>query len=534
MEPVGLGLSALTLFIECLKAYRVFSTAKHVDAELNLVKTKFQIEETRFIQWGTYWGYRTEPSECALDRNIGHAGQNVTSTVKLTLSQIINLLKEYNSVFTKYNTTDRNTAYRGMTWAVKDKARLESIVHNLNQFNDGLHQLLPRKDEASLAQATACAVLNNNTDAQLTAVITVMEGMHNLDAAKLARFKRAYQMVISEDERQPSYAYQLSLSLELDFARVQLSGRHSSKERTLGILDGCPNSRIIVEWRPYDPGTFAGSAADRIVLKQRAARLAELLSSRNPRPMNFNVLTCAGYFDQATLQRYGFVYEIPSSVIQHMPFTLHELLAPRFMPDLGTRFRLAQSLARTIYLLHSSGWLHKSIRPTNIILFQHPGTNAPIFETPYLGGFIFSRPDDRDEPTFHERSAGPSENQLYRSPEVQSPSNARRFLASDDVYSFGLVLLEIAFWKPLVAIEGRNDVNSRELLDMQKIAAAVSSLPRSMGRIYSEVVENCLRPTKTTSPLPPIEMSAEWMADRIQEQNKFYWDVVKRLEECRA
>lgn len=195
---------------------------------------------------------------------------------------------------------------------------------------------------------------------------------------------------------------------------------------------------------------------------------------------------------------------------------------------------MAQSLARTISLLHTSGWLHKSIRSSNVLLFQEPETNTPVFETPYLSGFGFSRPDGFDEETFHERSARVSSNQLYRHPGVQVPGNPRRYLASDDRYSLGLVLLEIGLWMPLAAIEGRGELNSPEHLDFGRIRAAMSSLPRSVGRIYTQAVESCLDPPAAMSYSVLEQSRAEWNAERLRRQNEFYWDVVKKLEDCRA
>lgn len=113
---------------------------------------------------------------------------------------------------------------------------------------------------------------------------------------------------------------------------------------------------------------------------------------------------------------------------------------------------------------------------------------------PYLLGFGFSRPGGYGEATFGEQSAVASTNQLYRHPEVQG-QHPRRYVASDDIYSLGLLLLEIALWMPLAGIEGRGKTTSNQApLNMVKIKAAMSSLPRKVGTIYKEVVEECLNP----------------------------------------
>ncbi|KAF9894838.1 hypothetical protein FE257_004459 [Aspergillus nanangensis] len=532
MEPVSLGVSVIALFAECIRAYKVFSTASYLGSDLSIVKTKFQIEETRFVQWGIYWGYATDPSKCILEYTIINAGQNVASTVRLTLMQVSTLLKEYDTVSTKYDSHHRSPAYRGIVWALKDKERLETIVRHLNDFNDGLHQLLPKQKEQSLTQSVACTMVSSHDGADLDNIIMAMASMQFSDATKLARFKKAYQMMALGHEQDLSSSSPLSSPLELDPGRLQFSNRYTSPERVFGSLDG--SHRILVEWKPYDPSTVTGGATARVLLRHRASHLAELMSSRSQRPVNFNILTCAGYFDQIENQRFGFVYQLPPAVLQHMPFTLQELLSPTHVPDLGTRFHLAVSLAKSLNTLHTSGWLHKSIRSNNIAIFQTVGTNAPDFQMPYLVGFSFSRPDAFGEETFHERSATASVNQLYRHPEVQG-LHPRRYQASDDVYSFGLVLLEIALWKPLAVIQGRNYGDAQQLgLDRKQVLAAVASLPRKIGVIYTEAVEKCLNLTPSKAAPELTHSAPEWNAERLRKQNAFYWDVVRKLEDCRA
>ncbi|KAF5715669.1 hypothetical protein FMUND_6736 [Fusarium mundagurra] len=255
---------------------------------------------------------------------------------------------------------------------------------------------------------------------------------------------------------------------------------------------------------------LSGSLTARATLRNRACHLAELMSHRTQRPSGFNILTCIGYFDQAISERFGFAYGFPPNVIRHMPFTLHELLTSSSMPALGTPFKLALSLSRTLNLLHTSGWLHKSIRSNTIAIFRASKTSRPEFESPYLLGFSYSRSDGYAEETFLEQSAIASTNQLYRHPEVQG-QHPRRYVASDDIYSLGLVLLEIALWIPLAKIEGRRGTTSNQTpLNLEVIGAAVSALPRRVGIIYTEAFS---------------KSAAEWNAERLRNQNIFYWDV---------
>ena len=531
MEAAGLSLSVVALFVECLKAYRLFSTAQCQGADMQMLKTKFQIEEARLTQWGFYWGYRADPAECKLGQSLQEASQNIAATVELTLQQVSSLLKKYDTVSAKYEGGSRSQVYRGMVWALKDKQTLEATINNLNDFNNGLHQLLPRKCEASLAMVVSCALTRDNDRRDLDNIIAAATSIQDVNTARLARFKKAYEMTVLEEEQQLSPSRTSRSNLKLDANRFELSTRYTSSSRTFAKLD--KTLQVIVEWKAYAPNMLSGSATARSTIRHRASHLAELLSRHTPRPHGFNVLTCAGYFEDDRQERFGFAYDLPLDVHPCMPYTLNELLTPPNMPALGVRFRMAVSLSKTLNLLHTSGWLHKSIRPNNIAIFQCLQTNVPEFESPYLLGFEYSRPDGYGEETLLEQSVTASTNQLYRHPEVQG-SHQRRYTASDDVYSLGLVLLEIALWRPLSSFCSYDESKESTISsNIHKIKTATSTLPQKVGAIYAQAVEMCLDLGETRVQSLD-ESAAEWNAKRLDKQNQFYWDIIKKLEECRA
>ena len=104
------------------------------------------------------------------------------------------------------------------------------------------------------------------------------------------------------------------------------------------------------------------------------------------RPKIFRVLPCLGVFRDSKASRFGFIFQPPSYIEQlpsyssndgsvssaRMPKTLHDLLkqAPRNdgvtsdMLPLGDRFRLACSLAESLYAMHAIEWVHKKWEPS--------------------------------------------------------------------------------------------------------------------------------------------------------------------------
>ena len=54
---------------------------------------------------------------------------------------------------------------------------------------------------------------------------------------------------------------------------------------------------------------------------------------------------------------------------------------------------MTSTLARTVYHLHAIGWLHKDIRPHNVVFF---GKETWTNRRPYLTGFDYTRQQEND------------------------------------------------------------------------------------------------------------------------------------------
>ena len=241
--------------------------------------------------------------------------------------------------------------------------------------------------------------------------------------------------------------------------------------------------------------------------------------------------------------------------------------------DLGIRFNLAKKLMYSIVVLHTCGWLHKNIRSNNIFFFTARPADNEGFDNhrkdigrPYIMGYGLSRPDDVPELAKHDelrvqdfsrrnevnrvthfsrahevdseaenkrwRQAHPSRSHewgsdvdtkphlnIYQHPDkIANP--ARRFRHSYDIYSIGLVLLEIGLWQNLQTFDNGQweDGYAFRRFVLNKL---VPDLWGQCGSIYGGVVKDCLK------------MSSDIGLEN-EEGRRLAWSIAERLDLCNA
>jgi len=181
--------------------------------------------------------------------------------------------------------------------------------------------------------------------------------------------------------------------------------------------------------------------------------------------------------------------------------------------------------------------VHKAIRSSNIVFFQCAVKNRPLYGNPYIVGFDYARPDNPNAQSI-ERSAGSNtDNVIYRHPDLQR-ANPRRSTAADDIFSLGLVLLEIGPWKRLRDL---GPGGGREFLD--KCITETDKLYPKVGKTYTNVVKLCLSGSLGSKHEASFgwenargnsEWEDDWRNEKLAEGGRFYWEVVDQLGKCQA
>ncbi|KFY33834.1 hypothetical protein V494_07284 [Pseudogymnoascus sp. VKM F-4513 (FW-928)] len=368
-----------------------------------------------------------------------------------------------------------------------------------------------------------------------------------------------------------------------------VSDRASRCEAT--YLVGGINKRVWIEWKEYEwaPSSTPGPSP---LIIDRAQKLAALLHHQ-PKPAHFRVPHCLGYFDNAEIEkvpkqasdsssdseedeegedddwafRIGFVFEKPPETKPSTPpVSLLQLLRDTKLskPSITDRVALAKALANCILYLHSVNWLHKGLRCDNIIFFPHAGhsvqkSHTPVlhYSEPYLSGFDFARPARPGE--FTEQPADDVEFSMYRHPSTLNMGPDRPpYRKSFDIYSFGVILVELAYWSSIDRIVARLDAESlqdpgssiadSEVFDLERARGhpklvetirakllddgSLRKLGARMGGVYAEVTRRCLRGGKDLGIEEGEDETGGGVAARLSM--KFYEEVVKKLEGIRA
>jgi hypothetical protein len=197
---------------------------------------------------------------------------------------------------------------------------------------------------------------------------------------------------------------------------------------------------------------------------------------------------------------------------------------------------LALMIAESLFYLHAVNWLHKGLRSKGILFFTDINQKETELSSPVVSGFDFSRPDLPEEITV--RHPSNIFDDLYRHPERLKDASAStpRSQKSHDVYSLGIILLEIAFWQPIEVVMGiemdRKSARSlvrkirERILDrrdgiMVGKQSTMAGLEGRVGEVYAEVVRRCVQGEEAIG--VDVEADGAEMETNAKTEVKMQW-----------
>ena len=307
-------------------------------------------------------------------------------------------------------------------------------------------------------------------------------------------------------------------------------------------------TKVLIEWKDFNPEN-----PHLRLISKRINDLAVLLNKYSPKPPDFRVLDCLGYFEDERQSRFGFLFELPDGAQPLPPTSLHDILArgTKSLPNLGERFLISRKIATSVIRLLDCGWVHAALRSENILFFQTSshGLNSPELTSPYLLGFTYSRPQDPNEITLEYSQENDTTHNLYRHPEIQRsnlifPSLAKhiRFQQRHDLFSLGIILLEIGLWEQIETL-WKPKYTPEKFLD-KLLTVYVPHLGHKMGEIYRNIVWELLAGDGTQGSTEEVGSmterglnSTEMEVDeevKAEVGHKSWADLTAQLEHCNA
>jgi Prion-inhibition and propagation len=490
----------------------------------------------------------------------------------------------------------------GLKWATFDRAAVEQLVHRLKAMNDYMESLLTQQQLNELLERQTrtefqILQLNDKMDQLLEIVESsttfstqsgripsnhfqaFLHGRGLLQSStghgeqssqqrlgSLAKTK-AFLSAIESNSVNDKLARDLSLdqplteimTVELDRKNIRLSKPEDEMdeiERVEAFYTDPKTKRrqkVWIEWKSYDPQSFNGNP-DPMIL-ERLKALTTLLKE-NKHSDKFRAPHCLGYFrdcDPVTNDdacRFGLVFETPEGISSlKRPISLLSLLQQKkSMPSLTARIALCHALSEIVEKLHAVDWVHKGLRSHNVLFFSDDSYGDPDsdwpeidFSQPYISGFDYSRPAQNEELT--EKPPENAAMDVYRHPSVHGsaaplPHNSSSYKKSYDIYSLGIILLEIAFWKPIHEVLGIDLASARPTQTIkvrQRLCEEAEWLGYVRGNLGDKVygvVGACLRGVEAFG----LEKGADEREGRVKEELQvMYYDVVvRRLGEVKV
>ncbi|KAJ4349867.1 uncharacterized protein N0V89_008486 [Didymosphaeria variabile] len=394
-------------------------------------------------------------------------------------------------------------------------------------------------------------------------VETSKPGLQSL--AALAQFKALNSAIqdpnVFTDEFTNSIALSHSasetLNVELSRAHISIlsptdpdSAPESHREEAFYQPPHARKTSVWIEWKTYEPPPFQPTGPDPKIL-ERVKALAALLKENN-RTDQFRAPHCLGYFQDINEEtgedhcRFGLVFEKPASAHPSTrPMSLHTLLTSKDidMPSLTDRIALMRLLSETLERLHAVNWLHKGLRSSNILFFSDCGPAEVNYADPFVSGFDYSRPAMNDDMT--EKPPENASADIYRHPRVQgsglreSSSPLSSYKKSYDLYALGVILLEIAYWKPIDAIVEIENLERakpslvfgvrKRLLDVKE--PFLRYVRSHLGFSVEAVVRSCLLGPQAFGLRDGVDEKNEEIGAELQKA--FYEKVVRRFAQMR-
>lgn len=502
---------------------------------------KFRIQKDRLITWGLQWSDEETGPNGSIDESVARAG--FTETVDSVLRNIKDVLDQADKLHPSASLAEKASS------PANHDSKYQDLLQDLTVSIDILYDLSrSRRAIASGTHPTFSGHLESEeADDQVPEMPTSFS-------------KSVFQT--------PSFASsEVTLVNQPSFSRPNLSP-YAGLPPIIG-----PDALILPAEGPPPYDSVGTPAATRMIARLLRSKLSESLRAmlksdyeevvvlveyanfdplyretgvppplqkleslsgflQNPNYRHQQDITLLGYFEDQTQPRIGLVYDFlgqshdraMASAIDigdFYPVTLLNMLqasakvarptdGPSEPPALEDRFRLALRITERMRDLHCQGSSHGDISSGNTLFFAK-GRNQKMrkeeLRSPVLSSFdIFSRCSVG-------RTASEPGLNIYKHPSATGDMDEHMSMKYD-LYSLGLLLLEVGLWAPLGSIWK----SKYSLTDFKRRLEKIW-IPRlgwKCGSVYMRAVESCFRLSDHAASDLPLQRAYDSILGRIQ------------------
>jgi hypothetical protein len=491
------------------KAARPPTSAEDAPEILSLHR-KYRIQRDRLIAWGLEWN-DGENQQVNIDDSVERAGLteivlSVMENIKVMLDEVENIRLE--PVTGPFPIEKAPKRQKIEPWTRKEREQYEDLIRDFTSAIDLLCDMKtrqPPKSPASGVNEKGKLYIDRKSVAFATPAPATVRPLSPVNTRPTLEPQELvwidHSLLIMPVDGPPPY----------DDSGVPRPTRIFADLNQTKQDNSSSTIPVIIEYAHFDR-TYK---EDNIPLSLvRLQRLNNLL--RSPDTKSESVLPrLLGCFEDPQQPRYGLVFELPRKTRKTVPearrlyktsnpTTLLDILqdASRkqanptsgvglWVPSLDDRFTIAHKLVSGICALSSQSYSHGEINSHAVALLPRvprPSSSTSFeFRDAFLGGF-----DLFTESTFDPAYRDGNQN-IYRhpaDPKVTGTDNIHLHESVYDLYSLGLVLLEIGLWMPLSDIFKEKYSLEDFRLRINRIWAR--RLASKCGSAYMRAVQKCL------------------------------------------
>lgn len=521
--------------------------ASRDDQDVRDLRRDFQIQQDRLLAWGISWSESGEDAgsfrekgekEAAHEKDIDHQIEKagLGEVVASVMSQIKGLLDQSGRLQhpERYEAMARGTPIEALPkkeWSAHEVQTGRALLEQLTTCIDVLYSLSESRQHESGA----------GKEKEKEAKREKSRGLEDDVEEAFYGARREHSpttMGPIPPELQQGQPQSWHHPLYVDFGQIDLESNGTfgktappppynaeaspaSRERKVGILRQT-NQPVLVDFLTEDiPPYMIGTSDDVFELHELGEKLVK---QRNALSWCGH-LRLIGFTIAPNGPRCGMVYEMPmgvphSTLAQHRTLEAALSLAHRegaTQPNLEDRFKLAYNLIISVLGYFANGDNHGHVNSSNVLLVGKQATHLDRHNTDLRRPFFVQScqdlvaGEDRDEPFTAS---------IYRHP-AHSLHQSEGVVPAYDIYSLGLMLLEVGLWIP---VQNLWKPKYDRRIFMERVQRVYSpKLASKCGSKYMRLVQRCLH--------GPAELLGK---DQPEEAGALLLEIAKELRLCCA